>query len=497
MRRRGLEPAREDEEACRVVGGLIRQLPAEPEQAAWQPAWDPLRRALRERSGWSWAPWRRRSLIAALAGVSLVFVLVAVGRRSLHYKVEGGGTVSANGVETTAGQTAVLRFSDGSTVTLSGDSGGRVTALERHGATIALEHGRASFDVIHRSNAHWGVTAGPFEILVTGTRFDVELSGETERFLRVDLEEGTIVVRGAPTESGFILRAGQRLVADLARHKVTVVGIKDRGNDATGAGQSRMATSPTLVPTPVTAPTKHDVHSRERLRGRSDEVLDGPGGPRASLTEEERPEARPAPPVLQPEPSLPPASPSGLNLEAGGSACLGWTPQFTFDRSIGSAYAMSITALGLSHAAFDPTRSWCGAGSLRADAHFDLSGTLNHIQMRPHQSGNIQVQLPAPVDLTGKTISAHIYVEAPSDVRFAAEILALDQGKWVGGGYLPDLASGRWLTIASHTYARDNPLFGGGTSRVDSVETVIIQIYSVDNHRIWNGKVFLDDIGWR
>jgi hypothetical protein len=301
------------------------------------------------------------------------------------------------------------------------------------------------------------------------------------------------VVKGAPAESALTLRAGQRLVADLTRHKVTVV--EERGNDPAGVGQPRMAASPT--PMPIAAPAKRDVHARERLRAQGDEVLGGPGAPTASLTETEHPEARPASPALQPEPSLPPASPAGLNLGAGGSACLGWTPEFTFDRSIGSAYAMSITALGLSHAAFDPTRSWCGAGSLRADAHFDLSGTLNHIQMRPHQSGNIQVQLQAPVDLTGKTISAHIYVEAPSDVRFAAEILALDHGKWVGGGYLPDLSPGRWLTIASHRYARDNPLFGGGTSRVDSVDTVIIQIYSVDKHRTWNGKVFIDDMGWR
>ena len=62
-------------------------------------------------------------------------------------------------------------------------------------------------------------------------------------------------------------------------------------------------------------------------------------------------------------------------------------PQIRFDQTTSGGYATSITALALSRAAWDHTRSWCGSGSLRADATFDVLGAPNHINVRPHEVG--------------------------------------------------------------------------------------------------------------
>jgi hypothetical protein len=211
----------------------------------------------------------------------------------------------------------------------------------------------------------------------------------------------------------------------------------------------------------------------------------------------------PAAPDIAPRPGgWPRRSGSGMymstDLAAGGTACLDWAPQIRFDDTIGGSYATSITALALSHAVQDHTRSWCGAGALRADATFDVLGAPNHINVRPHEVGSVVVKLGSVMDFTGKTVSAHIYIDASPDVVFAAQVFVINgRNKWVGGGPLPGLSPGRWLTISSRTYERENPVFEGGTSPVNEAQSLAVQIYADGKLRAWTGKVFVDDIGWR
>ena len=70
------------------------------------------------------------------------------------------------------------------------------------------------------------------------------------------------------------------------------------------------------------------------------------------------------------------------------------------------------------------------------------------------------------------------------------------ESTWVGGGYTPDLTTGRWWTL-SHRFERENRLFEGGTSVVDHVERLAVQVYAIGKDRIWTGRVFVDDIGWQ
>ena len=103
-----------------------------------------------------------------------------------------------------------------------GASSARVAARDARGAQVVVEHGHARFDVVHRARTRWRVAAGPFEIAVTGTSFDVDWPASPRHTLVVDLHAGSVIVRGALAGDGLSLHAGQRLVADLDRGALSV-----------------------------------------------------------------------------------------------------------------------------------------------------------------------------------------------------------------------------------------------------------------------------------
>jgi hypothetical protein len=473
-------PSAVDEARCQAAGDLIGSaLPGQPSLVP-PPAWDALRAALAD--GAAARPVsprpRRRWLIPALAGVAAVAAAIVLARRpALRFDVDGAAVGAGGRIEAAAGRPATLRFSDGTAIALAGGSAGRVTDRAPEGATFALERGRASFDVVHRPRARWRVAVGPFEVLVTGTRFDVDWSADGERTLEVDLHAGSVIVRGA------------------------LAGVVD--------GEASSAAAP---PAPVpSVPAPIDAEAAAGAAGPPAPGADRRRGHRERGAPDEIIDVVPEPVPLEPPPPRSPgvrigtAPRSGMfmsaELAAGGGACMDWAPQIRFDQTIDGAYATSITALALSHTVWDHTRSWCGSGSLRADATFDVLGAPNHINVRPHEVGSVVVKLGTPTDFTGKTISAHVYVEAPPGVVFGAQIFVINAvngiNKWVNGGPLSDLQPGRWLTIVSRTYEQQNWLFEGGTSPVDHADSLAIQIYAEGSLRAWTGKVYVDDIGWR
>jgi ferric-dicitrate binding protein FerR (iron transport regulator) len=103
-----------------------------------------------------------------------------------------------------------LAFSDGTSVTLSPGAQGRVVSLGPDGAGLLVERGSARMAVVHKGDAtRWRVDAGPFEVRVTGTKFDVTWEPESATF-RIRLDEGSVVVSGCgmvPTS----VRAGEAL----------------------------------------------------------------------------------------------------------------------------------------------------------------------------------------------------------------------------------------------------------------------------------------------
>jgi len=107
---------------------------------------------------------------------------------------------------------------------------GRLRAVTSRGASVAIEHGKASFHVTPRSDAAWSVEVGPFLVTVKGTVFSVAWDAVTERFL-LTLERGAVSVAGPISGGSVLLREGHRLAVDLPK-KETI--ITETGSPAVG-----------------------------------------------------------------------------------------------------------------------------------------------------------------------------------------------------------------------------------------------------------------------
>jgi hypothetical protein len=131
-------------------------------------------------------------------------------RATLAFEVAGApGRVGAWIAAPMDGSLA-LQFSDGSMFTLARGARARVVSTSADGAHLVLERGRADVHVQHRPHTDFRIKAGPFEVLVVGTRFALGWESPREQFV-LTMEEGVVQVTGPGLPAPKLLRAGQQL----------------------------------------------------------------------------------------------------------------------------------------------------------------------------------------------------------------------------------------------------------------------------------------------
>jgi hypothetical protein len=138
---------------------------------------------------------------------------------------------------------------------------------------------------VHKSNRRWLVDVGPFLVTVTGTVFTVSWNPLSEE-LDLRLREGGVVVRGPVSAGEIALRAGQRLVANLAKAETVIT--EETPEQASGEPPSalpapavtrpeRQPSVPDLSPAPVAARVAQHAGdhqwSRKLARGQWDRIL--------------------------------------------------------------------------------------------------------------------------------------------------------------------------------------------------------------------------------
>jgi MYXO-CTERM domain-containing protein len=127
---------------------------------------------------------------AAVALVTLCVVMLWPSSAQLEYAVRGGPVGTGNmgaGWVVTASELATLDFTDGSAVLLSPDTALNVNALGPRSALTRLARGSVRVAVEHHDDTRWTFLAGPYEVRVEGTTF--ELSWQRERF-ELSMHEG-------------------------------------------------------------------------------------------------------------------------------------------------------------------------------------------------------------------------------------------------------------------------------------------------------------------
>jgi len=174
--------------------------------------------------------WRRWSLVGAAA----VLVLAAIPALSmlrklfrapaaatLAYRVEGGSELASGYLRESGHAGVQVLFSEGSRFDLKPGARGRIRTVNKEGAHLAVERGTASLKIIPGGAPRWLVDVGPFLVTVKGTVFTVSWDPSNEQF-ELDLQRGRVVVNGPVSAGEIVLRAGQRLVVNLARSESVI-----------------------------------------------------------------------------------------------------------------------------------------------------------------------------------------------------------------------------------------------------------------------------------
>jgi ferric-dicitrate binding protein FerR (iron transport regulator) len=146
--------------------------------------------------------WTGLAVTGVTAGV--LFLGVAARRHDprapLTLRVESAKLSREGFVEGVGSVRPIIRFSDGSQVSLADGARVHVRALNGQGARVALDDGRVHVYVVHGPDTHWAFEAGPFVITATGTAFSLSWS-ESTRCLDVGLESGAVTVIGPPSDA--------------------------------------------------------------------------------------------------------------------------------------------------------------------------------------------------------------------------------------------------------------------------------------------------------
>ena len=497
---------------------------------------------------------RRRYGLGVVGGVAVAAVAAVAFLQDLSpvsYLVAGEAAVTGSRISAApTGQPARIRFSDGTEVTLGPSAALDVVTRSGRGAVVALEHGEARFSVVHRRGAKWTVVTGPFAIEVTGTEFVVDWRPEAGRMV-VDLKGGSVRVRGTSVGGAIELHAGERLVATVADHRITlspsaeeaghgVASVRGRGREARapGAEAEPAVETPGRGDSPASLRSADDANPPEASPSRV--VVDAPqrmagraavprtlalGSPRArarvELPEQRVPSlgavgdaAGRAPLAEGPRVDPPPAAvpfvpgvPQSLTLGGGGLFCVNVPAQYTFEQPVSGLGVPALFTTAFAGPRLDRTHSWCGESSVRLEANFDDSGRQNFFGRFPNETGQLFIKLDHPTDLTGQTVTMHVFVDGPWDARFSAELAVADHGRWISNNPSRGLTPGRWWTV-SHHFTEDNasgvpgssnpmPFPNGGRSGVSEVDRLALAIRTTGERRTWRGAVYVDDISWR
>ncbi|HVY25645.1 MAG TPA: FecR domain-containing protein [Polyangiaceae bacterium] len=164
---------------------------------------------------------RRWAMPAAAAICLAAALLFFLPPRALTFEVRGA-ELNGKYVSAPEGRVAELRFSDESTLVAEPGSRLRVEDTYSQGARVLIERGHASVHVVHESSTAWTFAAGPFEVHVTGTRFDLGWDPASET-CDLSLLEGSVEVRGLAGSGPIVVRAGQHFQGDARRGTMQVL----------------------------------------------------------------------------------------------------------------------------------------------------------------------------------------------------------------------------------------------------------------------------------
>jgi ferric-dicitrate binding protein FerR (iron transport regulator) len=238
---------------------------------------DRLRAKLAERAGSRKprAAWTKPRFVVPALGVAAVavaatfLVVPSETRPPLTFTVGSPGRpgVLGESVSAPAESGTSLRFSEGSRIGLDPMARATVERATPAGAELVLEAGRARVDVVPRPDNAWRVQTGPFSVLVTGTRFDLDWDPTNDHF-SLALYEGKVTVSGCSFGSGRKLVAGERAEASCktGTESVSPLSTTARSDRETSVAPARPHPIPSAAPNAFPTATASEADATPTLQ---------------------------------------------------------------------------------------------------------------------------------------------------------------------------------------------------------------------------------------
>jgi hypothetical protein len=179
-------------------------------------------RAVRERSG-AGIRSAPRGWVWGFAAAAALLVLVGAGALWRSYTRASASASLTPGawLETKPSEQLPMQFAEGTQVVVHAQSRVHIESVDPRGASMALEHGRVSADIVHRADTNWSFSAGPFRVRVTGTRLAISWDPATAKF-DVHVDRGSVVVTGPLLQDGRTVRGGESCSVSVRQHRLEV-----------------------------------------------------------------------------------------------------------------------------------------------------------------------------------------------------------------------------------------------------------------------------------
>ena len=163
-------------------------------------------------------------------------------------------------IESADGTSTPLHFSEGSTVVLHEGARMRVLSLETGAARVLVETGVVDATIVHRKSGktRWDFEAGPFRVMVTGTKFQLAYYPSDQSF-RLATEEGQVVVSGGCQKTPKTVSAGEKLALSCMP--------KEASSAWNGSDTAAAVAEPVVEAAPSVSRAAHGESWRDLLAG--------------------------------------------------------------------------------------------------------------------------------------------------------------------------------------------------------------------------------------
>ncbi len=163
---------------------------------------------------------------------------------------------------------ARYEFSDGTVISLRTGANLQVLSANEYAPHLRLTRGEADVSVVHRADSRWDFSAGPFDVAVVGTAFELNWDPERQTF-SLDLRQGAVSVTGPVLDGPLLLHAGHRVSVFLETGRVAI-------------DLAQPSTSPPRSPSPVQVALPAMAVPQAEPSGSSAAASDAPPAPRAA-----------------------------------------------------------------------------------------------------------------------------------------------------------------------------------------------------------------------